>query len=61
MYLLDTNIVSELRKSPSGKADLNVVQWASTANPETLYISSDHGVGAGDGYFVYGTTGSTPR
>ena len=39
MYLLDTNIVSELRKAPSGKADLNVVQWASTANPETLYIS----------------------
>ena len=39
MYLLDTNVVSELRKSPSGKADLNVVQWASTANPETLYIS----------------------
>ena len=39
MYLLDTNVVSELRKSSSGKADLNVVHWASTANPETLYIS----------------------
>jgi predicted nucleic acid-binding protein len=39
MFLLDTNVVSELRKSPSGKADLNVVQWASSADSETLFIS----------------------
>ena len=39
MYLLDTNVVSELRKSTSGKANLNVVQWASSVEPETLFIS----------------------
>lgn len=39
MFLLDTNVVSELRKSTSNKADLNVVQWASSADSETLFIS----------------------
>ena len=39
MYLLDTNVVSELRKSTSGKANLNVIQWASSVEPETLFIS----------------------
>ena len=39
MYLLDTNVVSEHRKSPSGKANLNVVQWASNEDTETLFIS----------------------
>ncbi len=39
MYLLDTNVVSELRKSTSGKANLNVVQWASSVEPEMLFIS----------------------
>jgi len=39
MYLLDTNVVSELRKSTSGKANLNVVQWASSEDTETLFIS----------------------
>ncbi len=39
MYLLDTNVVSELRKSTSGIANLNVVQWASSVEPETLFIS----------------------
>jgi predicted nucleic acid-binding protein len=28
MYLLDTNVVSELRKVKSGKADSNLVSWA---------------------------------
>ncbi len=39
MYLLDTNVISELRKAPTGKADLNVLRWAGSVAPETLYLS----------------------
>ena len=39
MYLLDTNVVSELRKAPVGKADPNVIKWASNTHPEMLYLS----------------------
>lgn len=39
MYLLDTNIVSELRKAKSGKADKNVVSWASSVSAASLYLS----------------------
>lgn len=40
MYLLDTNVVSELRKAPSGRADANVVAWASSVVVPMLFISS---------------------
>jgi toxin FitB len=39
MYLLDTNVVSELRKAKSGKADANVVAWASNLSAMHLFIS----------------------
>ena len=39
MYLLDTNVVSELRKGNTGKADANVVAWASKVPSSQLYIS----------------------
>lgn len=39
MYLLDTNVVSELRKAPSGKANENVVNWAASIPSSYLYIS----------------------
>ena len=39
MYLLDTNVVSELRKAKSGKADVNVVAWASSVSSASLFIS----------------------
>jgi toxin FitB len=39
MYLLDTDVVSELRKARSGKADPNVVAWSATAPTGALYIS----------------------
>jgi len=39
MYLLDTNVISELRKVDSGKADAHVVAWANSMHTETLYIS----------------------
>lgn len=40
MYLLDTNVVSELRKAKSGKADQNVVAWAESIPARYLFISS---------------------
>lgn len=39
MFLLDTNVISELRKSGSGKADKNVISWARTVSPARLFIS----------------------
>lgn len=39
MYLLDTNVVSELRKTKSNRADMKVRAWAETVNPSNLYIS----------------------
>lgn len=39
MYLLDTNVVSELRKARAGKADANVIKWAGDTRPEMLYLS----------------------
>ncbi len=40
MLLLDTNVVSELRKVKSGKADKNVARWAETLDPLSLYLSA---------------------
>lgn len=37
MYLLDTNIVSELRKGK--KADRNVLTWAESVSTSSLYLS----------------------
>lgn len=39
MFLLDTNVVSELRKVRSGKADANVARWAASVGSSTVYIS----------------------
>ena len=39
MYLLDTNVVSELRKIKSGKADRNVSAWADRVDSVDLYLS----------------------
>lgn len=40
MFLLDTNVVSELRKLQSRKADANVVGWASKEKMASFYISA---------------------
>ena len=40
MYLLDTNVVSELRKIRGGKADVHVKKWASAVEVSDLYISA---------------------
>ncbi len=39
MFLLDTNVVSELRKIRSGKADRQVRKWADGVDASSLYIS----------------------
>ena len=40
MYLLDTNVVSELRKAKSAKANANVVAWASSVSSASLFLSA---------------------
>lgn len=40
MYLLDTNVVSELRKAKSGKIDKNVLAWANSVATVSLYLSA---------------------
>jgi toxin FitB len=40
MFLLDTNVVSELRKARAGKADKNVVAWAASASAGTMFVSA---------------------
>ncbi len=39
MYLLDTNVVSELRKARAGKVDRHVAAWASGVPVASLFLS----------------------
>jgi predicted nucleic acid-binding protein len=39
MFLLDTNVVSELRKVRSGKADPNLARWASGVPSAQMFLS----------------------
>ena len=39
MYVLDTNVVSELRKEKSGRAHAGVVYWANQLSSSLLFIS----------------------
>jgi len=40
MFLLDTNVVSELRKARAGKADPKVAAWAAEVPAVTLFLSA---------------------
>ena len=40
MFVLDTNVVSELRKIRLGKADRHVTEWADSVDAGSLYISA---------------------
>lgn len=40
MYVLDTNVVSELRKVRTGKADTNVAAWAASVDAAALFVSA---------------------
>lgn len=39
MYVLDTNVLSELRKVQLGKADANVTAWTETVDAADLFVS----------------------
>lgn len=40
MYVLDTNVVSELRKARTGKIDPKVAAWAGSVDAAELFVSS---------------------
>ncbi len=40
MYLLDTNVVSELRKAKTGKADRHMIVWANAVQASSLFLSA---------------------
>ncbi|WP_367068320.1 type II toxin-antitoxin system VapC family toxin [Oryzisolibacter sp. LB2S] len=40
MYVLDTNVVSELRKVRLGKADAHVAAWAESVDAADLFVSA---------------------
>jgi predicted nucleic acid-binding protein len=40
MYVLDTNVVSELRKAKAGRADRHVTAWAASVPAGNLYLSA---------------------
>jgi predicted nucleic acid-binding protein len=40
IYLLDTNVVSELRKARTGKADRHVKEWAKDIPAASMYLSA---------------------
>jgi len=40
MYVLDTNVVSELRPKTSRESDPHVIAWARSVSPENLYLSA---------------------
>ncbi|SFM07971.1 type II toxin-antitoxin system VapC family toxin [Methylobacterium pseudosasicola] len=39
-FLLDTNVVSELRKVGDGRADPNVVRWLSSEDADRFFLSA---------------------
>jgi toxin FitB len=40
MYLIDTNVLSELRKVSAGKADKKFTKWANSVDGAALYLST---------------------
>ena len=40
MFVLDTNVISELRKVRTGKADGYLAAWSSTVDAPTLFVSA---------------------
>ena len=40
MFVLDTNVVSELRRAKAGKADKNVTVWALSVPHSALFLSA---------------------
>lgn len=40
MFVLDTNVISELRKIRLGRSDQNVAKWADSVDSAELYLST---------------------
>jgi toxin FitB len=40
MFILDTNVVSELRKVRTGKADVGVAEWSDRVDTADLFLSA---------------------
>ena len=40
MFVVDTNVVSELRKVRAGKADINVAAWSESVDAAALFVSA---------------------
>lgn len=40
MFVLDTNVISELRKVRQGKADANVAAWSQSVDAAGLFVSA---------------------
>lgn len=40
MFLLDTNMLSELRKAGDGRAEPHVINWVSSVDAGSLYVSA---------------------
>ncbi|MCT8525354.1 type II toxin-antitoxin system VapC family toxin [Glaesserella parasuis] len=40
MYLLDTNLISEIRKLPKGKCNQGVAQWVMTTSKELMFTNA---------------------
>ncbi len=40
MFVVDTNVLSELRKVGSGRADPRIVRWQKSIKPSLLFVSS---------------------
>jgi predicted nucleic acid-binding protein len=40
MYLLDTNVISEFRKSADGRINKSVKRWADEISPDLMFISA---------------------
>ncbi len=39
MFVLDTNVISELRKARSGRANVGVTDWADSVHPTLMFMS----------------------
>ncbi|HZB87310.1 MAG TPA: type II toxin-antitoxin system VapC family toxin [Terracidiphilus sp.] len=40
MYILDTNVISELRKARTRAVDPHVLAWSKRVDPQSLYLSA---------------------
>ncbi len=40
MFLLDTNVISEMRKAGTGRADARVVRWLEQVDATSFYLSA---------------------